>query len=166
MTTESKNHKRTTSLGDLGELLALKALVDNGFERIVNLNDDKRNHQFADIYAEKNNKAIVISVKTRNKYQKKKDTDEKLKLNENYNLLYENGSRKIEYVKQKYNAEPYWMAIQLDRYTFSIFIGSVEELNGKKSISMKKCEKGVLGKCIVENQRHYFDYSYFGNQKE
>ncbi len=34
---------RAKSLGALGELLALKALVDNGFNNIRNLNDNKRN---------------------------------------------------------------------------------------------------------------------------
>ncbi len=167
MVSESKrNYKRTTSLVELGELLAIKALVDNGYEKIKNLNDGKRNHQFADIKAEKNGNAIIISVKTRNKYRRQNAKDKELKLNDSYNLLYKNGEEKVEYAKKKYNANPYWMAIQLDRLTFSIFLGSVEELEGRKSISMKKCEEGILGTRIVDNKRHYFDYSYFGNQEE
>ena len=45
--------------------------------------------------------------------------------------MYKNGEEKVEYARKKYNANPYWMAIQLDRLTFSIFLGSVEELEGK-----------------------------------
>lgn len=44
---------RARSLGALGELLAIKALVDNGFNNIRNLNDQKRNFPYADLYAEK-----------------------------------------------------------------------------------------------------------------
>ncbi len=47
------NDSRRKSLGELGELFAIKALVDNSFERIVNLNDKKMNYPFADLYAEK-----------------------------------------------------------------------------------------------------------------
>ncbi len=37
-----KEASRKKSLGELGELFAIKALVDNHFEKIVNLNDKKR----------------------------------------------------------------------------------------------------------------------------
>jgi hypothetical protein len=46
---------RAKSLGALGELLAIKALVDNGFNNIRNLNDKKRNFPYADLYAERGN---------------------------------------------------------------------------------------------------------------
>jgi hypothetical protein len=81
--TNSKNKKealRKKSLGELGELFAIKALVDNSFERIVNLNDKKINYPFADLYAEKERKKYVISIKARNKYQKN------YKLNAFYNI--------------------------------------------------------------------------------
>ena len=40
MTVDSKKEAmRKKSLGELGELFAIKALVDDYFERIVNLND-------------------------------------------------------------------------------------------------------------------------------
>lgn len=158
------DYKRKISLGELGELLAIKALVDNGFEKIVNLNDDKRNHAFADLYAEKKNEKMIISVKTRNKYRKPNNPEEKPKLNSHYNLLYNNGLQKVDYTKNLYNATPYWMAIQLDRFTYSVYFGSVDELGGKKSIPLKKCEEGTIGECFVENKQHFFDYSYFGNQ--
>lgn len=44
---------RRKSLGTLGELFAIKALVDNNFSNIRNLNDHKKNYPYADIYAER-----------------------------------------------------------------------------------------------------------------
>ena len=159
-----KDYKRKISLGELGELLAIKALVDNGFEKVINLNDEKRNHAFADLYAEKKAEKMIISVKTRNKYRKRKNSEEKLKLNAHYNLLYNEGMKKVNEAKKIYKATPYWMAIQLDRFTYSVFLGSLDVLEGKKSIPLKKCEAGIIGKCFVDNKQHFFDYSYFGNQ--
>jgi hypothetical protein len=67
-----KEAMRKKALGELGELIALKALVDNGFEKISHLNDTKRrNFPFADLLAEKDGKKYAISVKARNKFQKK-----------------------------------------------------------------------------------------------
>ena len=53
---ESDNKKeaaRKKSLGELGELFALKALVDKKFDRIRNLNDNTTTQTFADIECEK-----------------------------------------------------------------------------------------------------------------
>ena len=40
----TKEVARKKSLGELGELFAIKALVDNKFEKIINLNDKKINY--------------------------------------------------------------------------------------------------------------------------
>jgi hypothetical protein len=65
-----KEAARKKSLGELGELFAIKALVDKKFDRIRNLNDKHMNEKFADIECEKDGLRYVISVKARNKYQK------------------------------------------------------------------------------------------------
>ena len=39
---------RKKSLGQLGELFAIKALVDKGFDKIRNLNDHNMNEPYAD----------------------------------------------------------------------------------------------------------------------
>ena len=65
-----KEAERKKSLGELGELFAIKALVDKKFDRIRNLNDNHMNEKFADIECEKDGLRYVISVKARNKYQK------------------------------------------------------------------------------------------------
>lgn len=154
-----KEASRKKSLGELGELFAIKALVDNHYEKIVNLNDKKMNFPFADLYAEKEGKSFIISVKARNKYQKNH------KLNAHYNLGSE-AYKKAELAEKEYCAEALWMAIQFDQYTYSIYLGSLSELNGKRAIPMRHCEAGDIGRCLVKNQRHYFDFGYFGNKKD
>ena len=75
-----KEAARKKSLGELGELFAIKAFVDKKFDRIRNLNDNIMNETFADIQCEKDGIRYIVSVKARNKY--KKDGN----LNSRYNL--------------------------------------------------------------------------------
>ncbi len=152
-----KEASRKKSLGELGELFALKSLVDNKFDRIRNLNDDSMNEAFADISCEKDGIKYIISVKARNKFQKNG------KLNTRYNLgkdVYE----KALASQKKYEATACWMAIQFEHNSFSIYFGQLDELNGSKAIPIDKCEKGIIGKTIVHNKRHYFDFDYYTNK--
>ena len=48
-----KEAKRKKSLGEIGELYGIKALVDNGFTNIRNLNDVRMNYPYADVFAER-----------------------------------------------------------------------------------------------------------------
>jgi len=153
-----KEAARKKSLGELGELFAIKALVDKKFDRIRNLNDNKINETFADIECEKDGLRYVISVKTRNKYQKNG------KLNTRYNVgsaVYE----KALAAEKKFNASAYWMAIQFDHKSFSVYFGSLKELNGSKAIPVDKCEKGLVGEIWEHNKRHYFDFDFYSNRK-
>lgn len=155
---DKKEALRKKSLGELGELFAIKALVDNAFERIVNLNDRKMNYPFADLYAEKDNRRYIISIKARNKHQKNHT------LNSRYNLgcnAYENAQA----AESEYAAEAHWMAIQFDRFTYSIYFGSLSELRNSNGIPIRKCENGSVGMCLVRDKRHYFDFSFFENTK-
>jgi hypothetical protein len=158
MDIESKKEAaRKKSLGELGELFEIKALVDKKFDRIRNLNDNLMNETFADIECEKDGLKYVISVKARNKYQKNG------KLNTRYNLganVYE----KALSAEKKYNASAYWMAIQYDQNSFSIYFGSLKELNESKAIPVDKCEKGIIGEIWELNKRHYFDFEYYTNK--
>jgi len=152
-----KEAGRIKSLGELGELFAIKALVDKKFDRIRNLNDNHMNEKFADIECEKDGLRYVISVKARNKYQKNG------KLNTRYNVgstVYE----KALAAEKKYNASAFWMAIQFDQKSFSIYFGTLKELNGSKAIPVDKCEKGIIGEIWELNKRHYFDFEYYTNQ--
>jgi hypothetical protein len=153
-----KEAARKKSLGELGELFALKALVDQKFDKIRNLNDAAMNEPFADIACEKDGRKYIISVKARNKYQKDG------KLNTRYNLgqdVYE----KAASAESKYNAPAHWLAIQFDHHTFSIYFGSLKELKGSKAVPVDKCEKGLVGAIWVLNKRHYFDFDYYSNKR-
>lgn len=110
----------------MGELFAIKALVDRGYDKIRNLNDKSLNEPFADLECEKNGIKIIISVNARNKFEKKRT------LNSRYNLG-TNAYEKALASEVKHNAVAHWIAGQFDKKTFSIYFGSLSELNGKKS---------------------------------
>ena len=151
-----KESSRKKSLGELGELFAIKTLVDLEFDRIRNLNDTRLNEPFADILCEKDGKRYVVSVKARNKYQLNG------KLNSRYNL----GSDAYKHAKNsegKYEATAYWMAIQFDLHEYSVFFGPLEALNGSTGIPINRCESGVVGSILVSRKRHYFDFSFYKN---
>ncbi|MCX6157745.1 MAG: hypothetical protein NTY74_07190 [Ignavibacteriae bacterium] len=153
-----KEAARKKSLGELGELFALKAFVDKKFDRIRNINDHVMNETFADITCEKDAQNYVVSVKARNKFQKNG------KLNTRYNLgkdVYE----KALSSEKKYKAKACWMAIQFDRNSFSVYFGYLKDLNGSRAIPVDKCEKGLCGEIWVNNKRHYFDFDYYTNRE-
>ena len=152
-----KEAARKKSLGELGELFAIKALVDKKFDRIRNLNDKIMNEAFADIECEKDGVRYVISVKARNKFQKNG------KLNTRYNLG-SDAYKKAKIAEQNYNAVAYWMAIQFNQKSFSIYFGALSDLNNSKAIPVDKCEKGIIGEIWELNKRHYFDFDFYTNK--
>ena len=154
-----KEARRKKSLGELGELFGIKALVDKSFKNIENLNDTKMNYPFADLYAEKDGKKYVISIKARNKYQKNGIT-----LNSRYKLG-SNAYRLAADEEKKRHAKAHWMAVQFDEETVSIYFGSLAELNQSNGIPIRKCESGTVGTCLVKDKKHYFDFSYFDNKE-
>ena len=157
-TDSKKEAMRKKALGELGELIALKALVDNGFEKISHLNDTKRrNFPFADLLAEKDGKKYAISVKARNKFQKNGT------LNNRYNLK----QTHVASVENELVAEAYWMAIQFDKNSYSVRFGSVMELKdarGKPLSGIPMGEDCAYGEEWVKDKLHYFDFSFFTNQ--
>ena len=153
-----KEAARKKSLGELGELFAIKALVDKEFDRIRNLNDRQFNEPFADIECEKGGQKYIVSVKARNKFQRDG------KLNARYNLG-TNAYEKAAASEKKFNAKAYWMAIQFDKKTYSIYFGTLDELNGSKAIPVDKCEEGEVGEIWVNDKRHYFDFDFYTNNK-
>ena len=158
MLDEKKEARRKKSLGELGELFAIKTLVDLEFDRIRNVNDDSMNEKFADILCEKNGLRYVISVKARNMYQIDGS------LNSRYNL----GSKALEhaeYAAKKYSAVPYWMAIQFDSRNYSVFFGALETLNGSSGIPIRRCQSGEVGSVLVNCRRHYFDFETYKNTR-
>lgn len=159
MNIEKKEAARKKSLGELGELFAIKTLVDEQYDKIRNLNDQHMNETYADIYCEKENKRFIISVKARNKFQLDG------KLNKYYNLG-DKAYEKAKIASEKYNAEAYWMAIQFDTNDYSVYFGSLECLNGSGSIPVEKCENGEIGTILVNKKVHYFDFDFYKNKKQ
>lgn len=153
-----KKAARKKSLGELGELFAIKALVDQEFDRIRNLNDRQFNEPFADIECEKGGQKYIVSVKARNKFQSDG------RLNTRYNLG-TNAYGKAAASEKKFNAKAYWMAIQFDKKTYSIYFGTLDELDGCKAIPVDKCGNGKVGEIWANNKRHYFDFDFYANNK-
>lgn len=151
---------RRKSLGELGELLALKALVDHGFENISNANDKKFNYPFADLIASKNGIKYVISIKARNKFQKDGTLNGGYKLGEKM-------EKHSSAAALEHNATPAWMAIQFDKKSYSVFFGELNILEGRKRIPVRRfVQEGKEGKyCLEFERRHFFDASYFENKK-
>ena len=161
MTSTKKEASRKKSLGELGELYALQALVDNGFNNIKNLNDKKRNEPFADLIAEKDGIRYTISVKARNKNRGGRSIG---KTNDRYNLG-KNGYDAAKKSEKKHKAKAYWMGIEFDNQFLTIYFGSMEEIKGHSGIPINKCREGEFGRILLPSTKHYLDWDYFTNQK-
>ena len=155
-----KEAKRTKSLGEIGELYAIKALVDNGFINIKNLNDVKMNYPYADVFAEKNGRKYVISIKARNKWESNG------RLNTNYKLMYsKNAYKNAENAEKEFSAEAAWIAIPFEINTYSVYFGTLNELEGDKGIKIRKCMNNEIGEILVNDKYHYLDWDFFTNRR-
>lgn len=117
-----ENMLRTRALGAWGEEKASKLLKKAGFRSVLNLNTEKANHLFADIYAERGDERFIIGVKTRNK-----QTAEG-KLNSCYNILKK--GKDVRALATGYKAVPAWVAIQIEAETqkCSAFFGTMAQI--------------------------------------
>lgn len=79
--------------------------------------------------------------------------------NSRYNLG-SNAYEKAETVSKKYDAEPFWMAIQFDTNEYSVYFGLLESLDGAKAIPVNKCEKGEVGSILVNKKRHFLTLTF------
>ncbi len=146
---------RAKSLGALGELIAIKALVDNDFERIRNLNDQKRNYPYVDLLAEKDGRRYVISVKSRNKYQRNGKLNNRYKLGNNCHAT-------AKTAEERYKGEAFWLAIQFDSDRYSAYLGSLAQLKGKKGIPMNDSDLANYQR-LACNQSHGIDFRPYLN---
>jgi hypothetical protein len=149
---------RAKSLGALGELLAIKALVDNGFNKIRNLNDQKRNFPYADLFAEKEDEKYVISVKARNRYEKNG------RLNSRYNLG-SDCATKAKKAELQFNARAAWMAITIFDDVYSIYFGTLDSLSVKTGIPMGEPHFESY-ECLVKEKHHGLDFRPYKNVYE
>lgn len=131
MTNKNINPERCRLLGEFGEyILAENLLKRNGFKEIRNLNSEhKTNQPFADIYAERDGKKYVISVKARNKFEKSGKLNSRYKLGEN---CYKNA----EIVSTEFDATAAFLAIsfEADKQTYSGYFGELAILKGNKGV--------------------------------
>lgn len=146
---------RAKSLGALGELLAIKSLVDNGFNNIRNLNDQKKNYPYADLYAEKGPEKYVISVKARNRHERNG------RLNSRYNL----GSDceiKAKKAELQFNAKAAWLAISILDDFYSVYFGTLESLPVKTGIPIGETHFQKY-ECLVMEKQHGLDFRPYKN---
>ena len=154
-----KEAKRKKSLGEIGELYGIKALVDNGFTNIRNLNDVQMNYPYADVFAERDGRKFVISIKARNKWEKSGN------LNTNFKLMYTlNAYKNAENAEKQFDAEAAWMAIPFEKDEYSVYFGTLKELDGDRGIKIRKCMNGEIGETFVLDKYHYLDWDFFTNK--
>ena len=149
---------RAKSLGALGELLAIKALVDNGFNNIRNLNDQKRNFPYADLYAERGIERYVISVKARNRYQRNGRLNSRYKLGSHCKI-------KAKKAELKFKAKAGWMAISIFDDFYSIYFGTLECLPVKTGVPMGETHVHKY-ECLVKEKQHGLDFRPYKNVYE
>jgi len=149
---------RAKSLGALGELLAIKALVDNGFNKIRNLNDQKRNYPYADLYAERGSEKYVISVKARNTYQRNGKLNSRYKLGNDCEM-------KAQNAEVHFNAKAAWMAISIFDDIYSVYFGTLECLEMKTGIPMTSSHLPRY-ECFVKEKQHGLDFRPYKNTYE
>ncbi len=147
---------RSRSIGKLGEEIAEVVLKLNGFTNIRNLNATKHNYQYADVYAEKDGKRFVISVKTRNKYTASE------KLNAFYNLVVGGDLAFARFAEKSENAEAAWIAISLEDETFDAYFGLLSSLHNVRSIPMRPRDTNEYF-CLAQASPHGKDPLDFKN---
>ena len=140
-----ENKRKTKLLGELGERLAFEQLRKNGFKNVRNLNDTKKNYEFADLIAERGEKTFVISVKTRQKFERLGG------LNARYNLG-NNWKENSKYVAKVLHAIPAWIAVQVDGPKYSIYFGLVSLIEENNGIPMQP-EALKYYECLAKDEK-------------
>lgn len=154
----SEKYQKGASLGELGKALARNVLRDEQYDKIRILNEEN----YSNLYCEKNGRGILIRVISRWKYKENGEINKDYNLSSNY---YSEIHEIANIESKKYNAEPYWMAIQFDMNDYSVYFGSLECLDGKNSIPVNKCERGEVGTILVNKKKHHFDFASHKNKK-
>lgn len=152
--------KRFKRLGDYGEILAKKVLEENGFEDVRNLNEARMNFPFADYYARKDGEEYLISVKTRNKYERRGKLNCRYKMGDTDSKL-----RKIysdDSYKEYHSCVPAWMAISMEEITFDAYWGLISEMGNSRGIVMSQAARQKHS-CLAYGWEHPFRSDDFLN---
>jgi hypothetical protein len=160
--------KKARLLGRIGEELAPPLLEQAGFTDIQNLNAKKMNHEDADFLASRGGHRYFISVKARNKWTNKGEPD----LNPRYKL--HSKRRSIQdalETARSYQAEYAWLTIQVDRTTYSAYLGTHTQLLSPGPTGRKLNGKGVMMtdaytrgyRALAEDEPHGYNYDLISN---
>jgi hypothetical protein len=132
-----RDRERTKALGNWGEAKAVTLLQHAGFSNVRDMNAERMNHPFGDIYAERLGVRYMIGVKTRNKYQVSG------LLNSTYNIKKKGAD--VQTIARRHDAQLAWVAIQVipEHHTFWSYFGTItmiEESGERFSIPMRASE--------------------------
>ena len=136
--------QRKRALGDWGEKKALFLLKRAGFQNFRDMNAERSNHPFGDIYAERDGARYLIGVKTRNRYQVSGH------INPTYNVRKRGAD--VKAIAQQYDAILAWVAITVvpEQQSFSAYFGTIaqiEEAGERFSIPMRS-EQTTQYECL------------------
>jgi hypothetical protein len=114
--------RRRKALGDWGEAKAAVLLAREGFTDIRNLNAERMNHPYADVFAWRQHTSYRNSVKNRNMF------DRTGKLNGSYNLR--KRQMDVRTLAKARRAVPAWLAIQArpEARTFTAYFGTMAQI--------------------------------------
>jgi hypothetical protein len=123
---------RYGSLGRLGHFLATRALEENGFRAVQEI-EDKR-HSYGSLVAVKGGGRFLIEVKTRRKYKKNGDLNKRYKLADS---RWASGLYPSAHAAERiFRAKAHWVAVQIDKSSYSVYFGSLKQLDGRSGIAM------------------------------
>jgi hypothetical protein len=146
--------QRKRALGDWGERKAVDLLERAGFGSVRDMNAERANHPFGDIFAERDGARYLIGVKTRNRHQVSG------LINPTYNVRKRGAD--VEAIARRHNANLAWVAIAVipEEKTFSAFFGTIVQIENageRFSIPMKP-EQTARYECL-SRPREEFDPS-------
>lgn len=149
------------AIGEQGYFLATQALEANGFTPVRKIGDEDR-------VAPTNGKKYRISYgslmgsKRREKYVIQLESRRKLKRNRKPNTRYKLTTSGFEgdfhhdarIAERHFRAKAHWVAVQIDviNDTYSVFLGSLEQLRGKSAIPMDESDLNDYV-CLARNKR-------------
>jgi hypothetical protein len=140
---------RSSGLAAAGHYLAQRALDRNGF-RDVHMTDPAH-RTYGSLLASKGGSKYLIEVKTRHKYKTNGMLNKRYKLADSKwgGRLYQSAGQ----AERRSHAKAHWIAVQVDlnRRRYSVYFGSLEQLNGRSGISMDPSD--VRGyECLADKQ--------------
>ena len=147
---------RRRELGRLGErVLAVEALQRNGFTDLRNLNDERPNYPWGDLFAVRDGRRYFISVKTRNEWRMITPRNPARRINEEFNLSYKPTPEQAYRWARSQAAEPAWLAIPVDALggTYSAYFGLLAALPHPAGIKMT--DQHLAGyECLARDVPH------------